>query len=77
MLADVTVIGLNFVFGDTRGNIGWQTTARVPVRDRGDGLVPFRVTDGVDNWTGWIPYEEMPTRSTPRAAGSAPPITRR
>jgi penicillin amidase len=56
---------LNFVFADTGGSIGWQTTGRIPIRSSGDGTVPFPVQDGTDNWTGWIPYEEMPQACNP------------
>lgn len=59
-LRHITTIMLNFVFADTEGHFGWQTTGRIPVRIRGNGLVPFRVTDGRDNWSGWINYEKMP-----------------
>jgi penicillin amidase len=59
-LRDLTVIMLNYVFADVDGRFGWQTTGRLPIRARGDGLVPFRVVDDRDDWTGWIPYEKMP-----------------
>jgi len=59
-LRQVTTIMLNFVFADGEGHFGWQTTGRIPIRVRGNGLVPFRVTDGRDNWRGWIEYEKMP-----------------
>lgn len=64
-LANVTVIGLNFVFADERGGFGWHTTGRVPIRTRGDGTIPLAVTDGVDDWTGYIPFHEMPHRTNP------------
>ncbi|MCE5263306.1 MAG: penicillin acylase family protein [Deltaproteobacteria bacterium] len=59
-VGEVTTIMLNFVFADVDGGIGWQTSGRLPIRSRGDGTVPFVVTDGQDNWTGLIPYEKMP-----------------
>ena len=59
-LRDVTTIMLNYVFADTAGHFGWQTTGRLPIRDRGDGLVPYRITDSRDNWMGWIPFDKMP-----------------
>ncbi|MCP4749536.1 MAG: penicillin acylase family protein, partial [Proteobacteria bacterium] len=64
-LGNVTASMLNFVFADTAGNIGWQTTGRIPIRNRGDGLVPYTVKDGQDNWSRWIPYEEMPQGYNP------------
>jgi len=59
-LSHLNVIMLNFVFADTKGNFGWQTTGKLPVRSRGDGTVPYVVKDGKDNWSGWIPYDDMP-----------------
>lgn len=59
-LANFTVVHLNFVFADIHGGYGWQTTGKLPIRSTGDGTVPQRITDGEDNWTGWIPYAEMP-----------------
>jgi len=64
-LANVNQIALNIVFADSRGNIGWQTTGKVPIRSHGEGLVPFVVRDGMDNWTGWIPWEDMPHAVNP------------
>ena len=59
-LKDVNQISLNFVFADTRGDIGWQVTGKLPIRTQGEGLVPFVVKDSMDNWTGWIPWDDMP-----------------
>jgi len=64
-LKDVRQIALNFVFADSRGSIGWQTTGRFPVRTQGESLVPYVVKDDKDNWTGWIPWEEMPHAVNP------------
>ncbi|MBW2218415.1 MAG: penicillin acylase family protein, partial [Deltaproteobacteria bacterium] len=65
-LGDVTTIALNFVFADTEGNIGWQTSGRLPVRSKGNGIVPFVVKDGKDNWNGRIPFDEMPSSINPK-----------
>jgi penicillin amidase len=64
-LESVNQIALNIVFADTEGNIGWQTTGKVPIRAQGEGLVPYVVRDGMDNWTGWIPWEDMPHAVNP------------
>jgi len=64
-LGNVTTIMLNFVFADVDGHIGWQTTGRLPIRARGDGLLPVEVRDGSDPWRGWIPYAQMPARYDP------------
>ena len=59
-LSHLNVTMLNFVFADAKGNFGWQTTGKLPIRSRGDGTVPYVVKDGKDNWSGWIPYDDMP-----------------
>jgi penicillin amidase len=64
-LKDVNWIMLNFVFADKGGNIGWHASGKLPVRSQGDGTVPFVVKDGRDNWTGWIPFDQMPQSYNP------------
>ncbi|MBW2179213.1 MAG: penicillin acylase family protein, partial [Deltaproteobacteria bacterium] len=64
-LSSVSTIMLNFVFADTQGNIGWQTSGRIPIRSGGNGLVPFEVKSSSDNWTGWIPFNDMPHSYNP------------
>ena len=64
-LRDVTQVALNFVFADNQGDFGWQTTGRVPIRTQRGGLIPYTVHDAQDNWTGWIPWEDMPHAVNP------------
>lgn len=64
-LANFNVIMLNFVFGDTAGNIGWHVSGRLPIRSEGDGTIPAVVTDGRDNWMGFVPFDEMPHAYNP------------
>lgn len=64
-IGELTMVMLNFVFADVDGAIGWQTSGRIPIRTRGDGTVPFAVTDGEDNWAGWIPSDKMPASADP------------
>ena len=59
-LSGVNAIMLNFVFADREGNVGWHASGRLPVRSIGDGTVPLEVTSGEDNWSGWIPFDDMP-----------------
>ena len=64
-LSLVNAIMLNFVLADTKGNIAWQTVGRVPIRSQKDSTLPYAVKDSQDNWTGFIPWEEMPRRINP------------
>ncbi|MEP6789178.1 MAG: penicillin acylase family protein, partial [Acidobacteriota bacterium] len=55
----------NFVYADVRGNIGWYAAGRVPIRRTGDGSLPYdgSTTDG--DWTGYIPFDELPNLYNP------------
>jgi len=62
----VNFIMLNFVFADTEGNIGWHVSSKLPIRSQGDGTIPYVVKDSHDNWTGWIPFDDMPQLYNPQ-----------
>jgi len=64
-LSRVPMICLNWVFADTRGNIGYRASGKIPIRSQGDSTFPFVVTSGEDNWTGWIPQARMPHKDNP------------
>ena len=55
----------NFVYADVKGNIGWYAAGRIPIRRAGDGSMPYdgATTDG--DWTGFIPFEELPNLYNP------------
>jgi len=50
----------NFVYADTEGNIGYQMPGDIPIRTKGEGLVPVPGWTGEYEWTGYIPFEELP-----------------
>jgi penicillin amidase len=50
----------NIVYADRDGNIGYQSTGLIPVRNKGLGTVPVPGWTGEYDWTGSIPYEELP-----------------
>ena len=52
--------GQNFVFADTKGNIGFWCCATVPIRLKGDGLLPVPGWTGEYEWKGYVPFEERP-----------------
>ncbi|MBM3958874.1 MAG: penicillin acylase family protein [SAR202 cluster bacterium] len=56
---------LNFVYADVDGNIGYRVAGRVPVRARGDGSVPAPGWAGTHEWTGYLPFDEMPSAFNP------------
>ncbi len=55
----------NLVFADTEGNIGFQTVGRIPLRKIAErGYRPG--WDPQHQWTGVIPYDEMPGLLNPK-----------
>jgi penicillin amidase len=55
----------NFIYADTKGNIGWYAAGRVPVRKTGDGSLPYNGATNDGEWTGMIPFEELPNLYNP------------
>jgi penicillin G amidase len=50
----------NMVYADTEGNIAYSFPGKVPIRARGDGRVPVPGWAGEHEWTGYVPFEELP-----------------
>lgn len=67
ILSEVTASYHNVTLADVEGNIGWVTLGRLPIRPKGQGMVPKLVTDTVDNWLGFIPVDSMPRQYNPAA----------
>ena len=57
--------GQNVVFADVDGNIGYQTTGKVPIRAAGDGSLPVSGADNAHEWTSYIPFEKLPSIYNP------------
>jgi penicillin G amidase len=55
----------NLVFADVAGNIGFFNPGLVPLRKSGDGLVPVDGASGDFDWTGTIPFDQMPQLFNP------------
>ncbi|MGD9012531.1 MAG: penicillin acylase family protein [Desulfobacterales bacterium] len=55
----------NFVFADTGGNIGYWCCATIPIRSRGDGLLPVPGWSGDYEWQGYVPFENRPQLINP------------
>jgi len=56
---------LNVTYADTEGNIGYWVTGRVPIRAKGEGDVPAPGWTGEYEWTGEVPFKEMPHAFNP------------
>ncbi|NCT20429.1 penicillin acylase family protein [bacterium] len=59
--------GMNFVYADVDGNIGYQMSGAVPVRASNDvyGLLPVSGADGAHEWLSFIPFEQLPSAVNP------------
>lgn len=55
----------NVVYADRDGNIGYQTPGRIPIRAAGDGTVPVPGWTDEFEWTGYIPFDELPSSFNP------------
>ncbi len=57
--------GQNVIYADVDGNIGYTLAARVPIRKKGRGTVPVPGDSDDYEWTGYIPFEDMPQSFNP------------
>lgn len=55
----------NIAYADIDGNIGLYVAGRVPVRKSGEGLFPVPGWTGDYDWTGFVPFEELPHSYNP------------
>lgn len=59
-LRDWDVPPQNFVYADIDGNIGYIMAGAIPIRAKGQALLPSPGWTGEYDWTGYIPFEELP-----------------
>ncbi len=57
---------LNLLYADVHDNIGHYVSGRIPIRNKGDGLLPVPGWSGDFEWVGEIPFDEMPHALNPR-----------
>ena len=55
----------NLLYADRSGNIGYQFPGRIPIRKGGDGTFPAPGWNDDYEWTGFIPFEELPSVLNP------------
>lgn len=55
----------NFVMADQEGNIGYRANGKIPIRAKGEGLIPAPGWDKDYQWQGYIPFEELPSLYNP------------
>ena len=57
--------GQNSIYADVDGNIGFTIPARIPIRAHGNGALPVSGDTDEHEWTGYIPFEELPRAFNP------------
>ena len=55
----------NVVYADTKGNIGYVMAGAIPIRARGQALLPSPGWTGEYEWMGFIPFDELPQTFNP------------
>lgn len=59
-----TNLAQNIVYADIDGHIAIRPTGKVPIRV-GNGAFPYNGSAGEGEWTGYIPFEELPNTIDP------------
>ena len=59
-LEGYTAPSQNFVYADVDGHIGYYAPGHIPLRASGDGSRPAEGWTGDAEWTGWVPFDELP-----------------
>ncbi len=55
----------NIIYADVDDNIGYQAPGKIPVRDGWDGRLPVPGWTDDYEWTGYIPFDELPSVLNP------------
>ena len=50
----------NIVFADDGGNIGYWCTGAIPIRKGFTGMYPLNGSTSATNWSGFIPFNQLP-----------------
>jgi penicillin amidase len=55
----------NAVYADVDGHIGYIATGKIPTRSQPSQGIPVHGFDDAHEWTGWIPFDQMPSTFDP------------
>ena len=55
----------NIVYADDSGTIGFMAPGLVPIRKKGEGWMPAPGWTGDYDWTGFIPFDALPSGTNP------------
>lgn len=59
-LKDYSGPAFNMIYADTKGHIGYYGVGRFPIRKTGDGKLPYDGATDEGEWTGYIPFDQLP-----------------
>ncbi len=65
-LRDWDVPPQNMIYADKEGNIGYIMAGAIPIRAKGQAVLPSPGWTGEYEWTGYIPFEELPQTYNPQ-----------
>jgi penicillin amidase len=63
---EITAPGLNIVYADVEGNIGYYNSGKVPVKTKETASLPMPGWTGENDWKDFVPFEEMPHALNPK-----------
>lgn len=55
----------NVFFADASGDTGFIVAGLVPMRNQGNGMMPVPGAEGTYDWTGFLPFEDLPMAFAP------------
>ncbi len=61
-----SVPGQNIIYADINGNIGWRPAVKIPIRKNAKNLLPRPGEDSAYDWSGFVPFNEMPFLLNPK-----------
>ena len=64
-LRHFAVPGQNFVYCDVRGNIGYRSAVRLPIRGKQSSLLPLPGWETSSEWKGFVPFDRLPALFNP------------
>jgi penicillin amidase len=62
---DFVVPAQNLLYADVDGNIAYQMPGNIPIRAKGDGSLPVPGWTDEYEWTGYIPFDQLPQSFNP------------
>ena len=65
-LRDWDVPPQNMIYADKEGNIGYVMAGAIPIRAKGQAVLPSPGWTGEYEWTGYIPFDELPQTYNPQ-----------